>query len=363
MKSIDPKQRYYTLKKQHQLSDDIHQEQLIKKINHFFYHITNKKNTLIQLAQQFLSTAINRKKPQGLYIWGPSGIGKTLIMDCFYSCLDPNIRLRQHSVKFIQYIHQQLTKLQGHRNPLSLVAKEIIHKTDVLCLDEFQIINVADLMLWRNLLQHLLQSDLYIVITSNSPPEECYKGVDEQQQKLAPLTLDLKNNLDVIHMLNQIDYRKEHPKDNKNANKYGGFIFHNDIKKSTAMLEDIFTEHSHGHSISNKPITVHNRPIKIIKQAGDTIWLSFTDMCSIPRCYRDYIWLSEKYRVVIISELTHLKRSDRAKLINFIALIDILTDNCNHIFISSTTQIDAIYTDTPQPFALSRLLSRLHALV
>src|SRR5690242_10546404 len=60
---------------------------------------------------------------RGLYLWGGVGIGKTLMMDCFYDCIPFKKKLRMHFHQFMQFIHEELKKHKGQKNPLALVAK------------------------------------------------------------------------------------------------------------------------------------------------------------------------------------------------------------------------------------------------
>ena len=55
--------------------------------------------------------------PQGVYLWGPVGRGKTWLMDQFYTCLQVPAR-RQHFHHFMRWVHQRLFQLNGTADPL-----------------------------------------------------------------------------------------------------------------------------------------------------------------------------------------------------------------------------------------------------
>ena len=55
-------------------------------------------------------------------------------------------------------------------------ADSLAAKVDVLCLDEFQVTDVADAMIIRRLLDRLWENNVRVVCTSNRAPDELYKN-------------------------------------------------------------------------------------------------------------------------------------------------------------------------------------------
>ena len=104
---------------------------------------------------------------QGLYVWGGIGIGKTFLMDCFYHCLPIEKKLRMHFHSFMQSIHNSLREHQGEKDPLQILAKEIAHKTLVLCFDELFVSDITDAMLLGRLFKALFANGVCLVATSN----------------------------------------------------------------------------------------------------------------------------------------------------------------------------------------------------
>lgn len=74
---------------------------------------------------------------RGLYMWGGVGRGKTRLMDLFYQSLPGERKQRLHFHRFMLRVHEELTTLQGHSDPLEIVADRFKAETDVLCFDEF----------------------------------------------------------------------------------------------------------------------------------------------------------------------------------------------------------------------------------
>lgn len=58
-------------------------------------------------------------------------------MDLFYQSLPGERKQRLHFHRFMLRVHEELTTLQGHSDPLEIVADRFKAETDVLCFDEF----------------------------------------------------------------------------------------------------------------------------------------------------------------------------------------------------------------------------------
>lgn len=93
--------------------------------------------------------------PQGLYMYGDVGCGKTMLMDLFFDTLPPNIpsKTRIHFHNFMQDVHKRMHKAKvrygNDIDALPLVAADIAESSSVLCFDEFQCTDVADAMILR----------------------------------------------------------------------------------------------------------------------------------------------------------------------------------------------------------------------
>ena len=73
---------------------------------------------------------------RGLYV-GRRGARQNRLMDLFYQSLPGERKQRLHFHRFMLRVHEELTTLQGHSDPLEIVADRFKAETDVLCFDEF----------------------------------------------------------------------------------------------------------------------------------------------------------------------------------------------------------------------------------
>ena len=67
----------------------------------------NYQDLIVEEKKRAGFTAVFRKPQliQGVYLRGGVGIGKTILMDCFYHCLPFSHKLRMHFYQFMQLIH------------------------------------------------------------------------------------------------------------------------------------------------------------------------------------------------------------------------------------------------------------------
>jgi protein AFG1 len=93
-----------------------------------------------------------------------------MLMDLFYNNLPTRIthKRRVHFHAFMLDVHKRMhaAKAAGAGDPLVPVARDLANEAHVLCLDEFQVTDIADAMILRRLLDALLEYGVVCVFTS-----------------------------------------------------------------------------------------------------------------------------------------------------------------------------------------------------
>jgi len=146
------------------------------------------------------------KTPQGLYLHGPVGAGKTYLMDLFYEHLPESHKRRFHFHKLMQYVDDELRHHQGRRNPLRRIAKRLARSAHVLCLDECLVEDVADASIFAELLRVLFSHGMILVVTSNTRPDDLYHDGLHRERFLPAIDL-LKQHCDAMCLDDKRDYR------------------------------------------------------------------------------------------------------------------------------------------------------------
>lgn len=86
------------------------------------------------------------------------------------------------------------------------IAKQLASEFELLCLDEFQVIDIADAMMLRNLVSEMvLKNNTRIFMTSNRAPDGLYERGTQRDSFLPCIEL-IKQHFMVLD-LNSQDYR------------------------------------------------------------------------------------------------------------------------------------------------------------
>lgn len=86
---------------------------------------------------------------------------------------------RVHFHAFMVDVHKRLHRLRSRgdvQDPIQLVTAEIMQESYVLCCDEFQVTDIADAMILKQLFSSLIDRGVVMVATSNRPPDDLYKN-------------------------------------------------------------------------------------------------------------------------------------------------------------------------------------------
>ena len=124
------------------------------------------------------------------------GTGKSLLLNNLYGAahanLPPGKKRRIHFHSFLQEIHKRIhglnkELLHAHgrsfhvdtskgRNPIIQVAAKLSEEVTLLCIDEFQVTDVADAMILTQFFGEIWRRGVVVVATSNRHPSKLYEG-------------------------------------------------------------------------------------------------------------------------------------------------------------------------------------------
>ena len=262
--------------------------------------------------------------PQGLYLFGDVGRGKSMLMDIFFHASPMKAKRRVHFHTFLRDIHAALhvwrkSATPPKSDPLPIIARDIARQIWLLCLDELEIKDIADAMIVGGLFQYLLAEGVVIVTTSNCSPDRLYEhGL--QREKFLPFIALVKGRFDVLELSGERDFRLGRMKGLRVYYVPPG-------PEADAGLAECFHRFANGHAPTEEHLVVHGRILKVPHAAGRIAHFSFMELCESPLGPTDYLQLATHYDVIIIANIPRLLPEQRNAARRFITLIDALYEH------------------------------------
>lgn len=317
--------------------------------------------------------------PRGIYLYGDVGTGKSLLMNMLYNSSTVKKR-RLHFHSLLQEIHSRIFQLNKDilakhgrsfhvdtskdRNPIIKIAQQLSSEVTLLCIDEFQVTDVADAMILSQLFGELWRQGVVVVATSNRPPQDLYEDGLNKSYFLPfidlleryCLVLRLGTHHDASNEARKpTDYRRiKSAVDGSIADRTHGdyyFLTH-EGNGSTKMLDqlfdniqqnnnirgsiDVIQERSRSESNSTPSNAQEHLTLQVKFQRNITISryhsnviarFTFEELCTTELGSSDYQAIANNFRVVMIENIPQLtlKYPDRAR--RFITLVDELYES------------------------------------
>lgn len=339
--------------------DDV-QRRTVARLDTLYQELNQRQNTPPASAglRGRLGRLLGRPAPrvsirpaQGLYMWGGVGRGKTWLMDMFFHSLPGERKLRLHFHRFMLRVQQELMALQGHEDPLEIIADGFKEQTDVLCFDEFFVSDITDAMLLATLLEALFARGITLVATSNIPPDDLYHN-GLQRARFLPAIALIKQYCDVMNVDAGIDYRL---RTLTQANLYLTPL----SPQTEHAMEEIFVKLAGKEGEQAPVLEVNHRPLLAICSAQGVLAVDFHTLCEEARSQLDYIALSKLYHTVLLHNVHRMATKDENTARRFLALVDEFYERRVKLIIAAETSMFEIYCGERLKFEYQRCLSRL----
>jgi cell division protein ZapE len=342
---MDMLQAYRTKLADHHLQPDEGQAQVARKLA----ELCTILNSAAPSHQGALSKLFSKKSapPRGIYIYGDVGRGKTMLMDLFFEQVEGWPKRRIHFHAFMQDVH----KARAQHKTIEHIADQLAVDANLLCLDEMQIVDIADAMIIGRLFEAMLARNIVMVTTSNLPPDGLYKdGLN--RDLFLPFIAMLNQHLDVVSLDSLKDYRLGRIRAN---NTY--------LYPATADNRVIFNTHwqalTEGAQSRIDQLEVLGRKLTVPKAARNCASFTFFELCGEPLGPPDYLAIAAAYRTVFISGVPKLKAQQRNETKRFILMIDSFYDARTRLVILADAPVDSIFPKNQHSFESGRTISRL----
>ena len=298
--------------------------------------------------------------PRGLYIWGPVGRGKSMLMDLFFADAPVARKRRVHFHEFMLEVHDRLHRRREdlaargappEADTIVPIAKEIARQTRLLCFDEFQVTNIADAMILGRLFETLLDEGVTVIATSNRPPDDLYKN-GLQRDRFLPFIELIKKQLEILELGGSQDYRLGRMRKLElYLTPLGAW--------ATAKLDEAFRALADGADGEPRVLRTQGRDVEVPRAAPGVAMAHYLDWCAKPMGAADFLCIADNFHTVILAEIPKMGPDSRDKAARFVTMIDTFYERKVKFICSAAAPPDRLYVDGDGTFEFQRTVSRL----
>ena len=293
--------------------------------------------------------------PLGLYLVGEVGRGKSMLMDLFFASADVARKKRLHFHQFMQQAHRRIfawKKQHGDAtDPIPPLADSIVAEAALLCFDEFQVHDIADAMILGRLFEALFARGVVIVATSNTAPDDLFKGKPGRDAFLPFIAL-IKKRIEVMVLDSARDYRRDRIR--------GLPTWHVPPDgRAERALDAAFEELTGERHAPPTRLTLLGRAVEIPQAARGVARFDFDDVCGKALGPADYLAIATHFHTVVLDGIPRLSPDNADKARRFITLIDALYEHRVKLVASAQDVPDRLYERGENAAMFERTASRL----
>ena len=304
-------------------------------------------------SSKIFAKLFNNNKKIGFYLFGDVGVGKTMLLNFFFSQIKEK-KLRLHFNEFMIGFHDFIFQMKDKENGIEKFVKDLSKKTKILYFDEFQVTNIVDAMILGKLFQKIFEEKILVLFSSNIKINDLYKDGLQREQFL-PFIKILQNYCYERELLIAEDYRTSA---NNGSEKFLAPI----NEKTNFIFNKFFRTLTKNIKKENKILEIKGRNLIIENFFNGIAKFNFDELCNRNIGSEDYIEIANNCSFIFIENLPDFNHTNSNQQQRFITLIDILYEKKIPLMITSEKSLDTISSSADISNVFKRTISRLHEL-
>jgi cell division protein ZapE len=316
----------------------------------------------------FALSLFRKREPshvRGVYLYGPVGRGKSMLMDLFFESAPVMRKRRAHFHAFMAEVHGHIDAwrkgdaaarkarfgVAKGDDPIVPTAELISQQARLLCFDELVVSDIADAMILGRLFEALFARGVTLVATSNRPPDDLYLG-GINRQLFTPFIAMLKERLEVVRVGGPKDFRLDRLK--------GARVWFSPLDDAAeAGFDALWLDLLGGDEETGATVEVLGRKLRLPRVAGGHLRASFASLCGQALGAQDYLAIAQRFHTVFLEGVPVLEPDKRNEAARFVTLIDALYEAKTKLVMLAAAEPELLYPAGTGAFEFERTASRL----
>ena len=327
------------------------------------YEVNENQISIVEKLSEYYNLNFNqslikkifkdKNKKSGFYLVGDVGVGKTMILNFFFSSLKEKkyrLHFNEFMIKFHEFIFEN--KKKGKNQGLEKFVEKLSDKTQILYFDEFQVTNIVDAMILGKLFKKIFEQNIKVIFSSNIKIKDLYKN-GLQRDQFMPFIKILEHNCSEIELEIPEDYRT-----NKNI-PLDRFLSPID-ESSNFKFNKFFRKMTKNREKTTKILNIKGRKLIIENFYERVTKFNFDELFNNNLGSEDYIGIAKESDLIFIENLPNFNEDNSNQQQRFITFIDIIYEKKIPLMIKSEVDLNSLCSSKSLTEPFKRTLSRLY---
>ena len=307
-----------------------------------------------------------RPELTGVYLWGPPGRGKSILMDLFFACAPEPRKTRAHFHAFMARVHGLIRQWrEGDAaarkavfgqwkgdDPIRPVADLIASEARLLCFDELQVTDIADALILGRLFEALFDNRVVLAVTSNRAPDQLYlNGIN--RELFLPFIDLIEARCEVVSVAGARDWRRDRLMGDR-------VWFTPPDAAARAGFETLWSDLKGEQDECPARLSVLGREVVIARTDGGLARATFAELCERALGPQDYLAVAERFHTLFVEDVPVLGPANHQAARRFVTLVDALYEAGTRLVALAEAPPEALYRKGVGAFEFERTVSRLN---